>query len=923
MDDDLGIDGVDPSVSFLYKTMFSRDPKKRRVKPVQKHLIQVDFGGLDDSEEDSDFELNSHKEGHNSDSGEEESDKGSKESSESKEVASEAENAEEGDEEEAAAEGEAESSEGDNDDDDNGDDDDSNDESNDESSSDNDEDADSSREEPAFNFFGDYDEDEDEDYVPKKKDKQKKAAVDTVVKLKLPEAKLPPVSETQLKVNHGHIKVLICCVCLSDTNADDDEIVECDNCGVSVHEGCYGISESQSAASTESSASTEPWFCDACKAGVKPHCELCPNFGGIYKETDAGKWVHLVCALYTPGVAFGDVDKLSPVTLFEMPYVRWGARECALCEDARFCRTGVCISCDAGMCRTYFHVTCAQREGLLSEASPEEVMDIADPFFAYCKLHADKNSARAKRRNWLAIQSHVRRHSDRVLEDEKEKARFHRKLNRHRQKYAIAKSRRPPSWVPTQKLVRFLTSSPSAVRRMLKKAELMGVITQVHNSSHGHEKQETRKKLHIAPALTSDFIGYYLERNARIENLKQNMKDLITQNDKLKDQEKILRSQYDQLFAALEKHKESTTRLRKEGEKMWDNLSESGGKVTMKVNIPEMFRPKKAPRSPTKKETPKSPPAVIHKCGICVLTTDQHLLAKCDSCKKHYHLGCLDPPLTRMPKKTKLQGWQCSECVSSSSDESVEKSNVNVDAPRRLRETIKQPQKFVNMQRLEMLKYSLQKEKRNKSKNAKRSSSSSSSSRRKKTVEQEKQEEEVESVPTPTPAPDPDPEPEPEPELDLDLEEPEPESEQEPVLEPPPKKPKMTPTTSAPKKPKPTKEDEQRNVCVVCNQPGSNSNLVSCDECQLCYHFQCLNPPTRKSPKPRGYTWHCEACDPTDESEMDDDDEDEGTVEGEVHTRPSSPEEVMEHVEIVNLGDEDADVDVEEEDDVVQIDDSD
>lgn len=38
------------------------------------------------------------------------------------------------------------------------------------------------------------------------------------------------------------------------------------------------------------------------------------------------RWVHIVCALYTPGVAFGDVDKLSLVTLFEMPYSKWGAR---------------------------------------------------------------------------------------------------------------------------------------------------------------------------------------------------------------------------------------------------------------------------------------------------------------------------------------------------------------------------------------------------------------------------------------------------------------------------------------------------------------------------------------------------------------------------------------------------------------------
>ena len=35
--------------------LVSRDPKKRRVKPVQKHMIQLDFG-LDDSEDDSDYE---------------------------------------------------------------------------------------------------------------------------------------------------------------------------------------------------------------------------------------------------------------------------------------------------------------------------------------------------------------------------------------------------------------------------------------------------------------------------------------------------------------------------------------------------------------------------------------------------------------------------------------------------------------------------------------------------------------------------------------------------------------------------------------------------------------------------------------------------------------------------------------------------
>lgn len=67
--------------------------------------------------------------------------------------------------------------------------------------------------------------------------------------------------------------------------------------------------------------------------------------------------MHLVCALYIPGVAFGEVDKLASVTLFEMAYSKWGAKSCHFCPDQRFTRTGVAIGCDAGMCRTYFHVT--------------------------------------------------------------------------------------------------------------------------------------------------------------------------------------------------------------------------------------------------------------------------------------------------------------------------------------------------------------------------------------------------------------------------------------------------------------------------------------------------------------------------------------------------------------------------------------
>lgn len=52
------------------------------------------------------------------------------------------------------------------------------------------------------------------------------------------------------------------------------------------------------------------------------------------------------------------------------------------------------------------------------------IKDIADPFFAYCKMHADKMTSRAKRRNWLAIQSYIRKHPEKEIEDEKERVSY-------------------------------------------------------------------------------------------------------------------------------------------------------------------------------------------------------------------------------------------------------------------------------------------------------------------------------------------------------------------------------------------------------------------------------------------------------------------------------------------------------------------
>ncbi|XP_076864639.1 PHD finger protein 14 isoform X4 [Brachyhypopomus gauderio] len=492
--------------------------------------------------------------------------------------------------------------------------------------------------------------------------------------------------------------ILICCVCLGDNSEDTDEIIQCDNCGVTVHEGCYGVDgESDSIMSSASENSTEPWFCDACKNGVRASCELCPSQDGIFKETDAGRWVHVVCALYVPGVAFGDIDKLRPVTLTEMNYTKYGAKECSLCEDARFARTGVCISCDAGMCRSYFHVTCAQREGLLSEAAAEE--DIADPFFAYCKQHADRFDRKWKRKNYLALQSYCK---ESLHEREKQltpeaQARITTRLQQYRAKAELSRNTRPQAWVPREKLPRPLTSSASAIRKLMRKAELMGISTDIFpvDTSDTSASVDGRRK-HKQPALTADFVNYYLERNMRMIQIQDNISEQKNLKDKLESEQEKLHVEYNKLCESLEDLQNVNGLLRTEGQAMWSMM---GGILGQKLNSPPVLKAPKE-RRPSKKEggspgKSSNLPAVLYSCGICKRNQDQHLLLLCDTCKLHYHLGCLDPPLTRMPKKTKNSYWQCSECDQASSDEADIAMETLPDGTKRSRRQIKGPIKFI------------------------------------------------------------------------------------------------------------------------------------------------------------------------------------------------------------------------------------
>ncbi|CAH0548773.1 unnamed protein product [Brassicogethes aeneus] len=761
------------------------------------------------------------------------------------------------------------------------------------------------------------------------------------------------------KLTEKDAQILICCGCLGDQSDGVNEIVECDSCGVTVHEACYGVSDSNSLASTDSLSPTAPWFCESCKAGVmQPTCELCPNSGGIFKETDVGKWVHLICALYVPGVAFGEVDKLTSVTLFEMQYSKWGAKTCSLCTDDRFARTGVCIGCDAGMCRTYFHVTCAQREGFLSEAHSEEV-DQADPFYAHCKLHSDKTLVKRRKRNYMALQ--LRTHLRKVQFDKEghsetpEQVRIQRKLRKQKEHYLGHKALKQAPWVPTQKMPRLLTTSASAVKKLMMKAQIMGIDTMVleMQESQAIALVDVRKKWHISPAFTVEFIAYYLDRNDRLKEMKNSLEDFMATNRDLLDEQQLLRAKYDELLKKSAENSTKNTELKQIVHKYHSailsacptknlpNIDELGKPPVARVPTQPMMVPTAAALKmgvgfPLKNipigrndrilsshaNKQHQDPLLLNECGICRQRKDQHLLAKCDTCHLYYHLYCLNPPLSRLPKKSKLYGWQCSECDKTSDSETEE-----VKTPRRSRNrfsrdldsnTSTPKLKIKPLDTLEVYDLSPDQSKTlNKTnesfgldesseftstdlqvileKNGTEPHKSSKKRRREKhrnryspdlgfSSKEHKRKRKKKSLDLDEPIPHPritikiKPIPLPAGEVA---------SESNPQCFYVPnenndniphfpvvnvKSPRLSPKKiqekrrSAPKSPPKGLDPLAVSfgiTCDVCRLEGAANLTVRCDDCQKSYHFTCLEPPLKKTPKKRGYSWHCADCDPT------------------------------------------------------------
>lgn len=183
-------------------------------------------------------------------------------------------------------------------------------------------------------------------------------------------------------------------------------LVQCRQCSLSVHQGCYGLVNADMAA--------DVWFCDACSneksldAALIPHCILCPpppplpalppvqapthppaprqigrprksanlatREGVIaaalnarsapldcldaFKPTECNNWTHLLCALFITEIVFTEPEHIKLVegagSLQPWRY----ESACDLCHK----HIGACVICADPTCKRTFHVSCASQQ---------------------------------------------------------------------------------------------------------------------------------------------------------------------------------------------------------------------------------------------------------------------------------------------------------------------------------------------------------------------------------------------------------------------------------------------------------------------------------------------------------------------------------------------------------------------------------
>lgn len=198
-------------------------------------------------------------------------------------------------------------------------------------------------------------------------------------------------------------------------------------------------------------------------------------------------------------------------------------------------------------------------------------------------------------------------------------------------------------------------------------------LQKVDSSSKRKQTFSYTKK--VPPGLTSEFADYYHARKEQIQSLQAENRVLVAANEELRRLEQDTQHQHSQTEERLASAKAEGTLIRGQAVDLYVKLFRLVKKDA--VELPEVLRCKENGTKPDKDRD--SVEVELNSCVSCKQSRDPHLMVLCDTCRHSYHIGCLDPPLARVPKKSSKWGWQCHECVKSSDSEPSPVASQNND----------------------------------------------------------------------------------------------------------------------------------------------------------------------------------------------------------------------------------------------------
>ncbi|CCK70857.1 DNA-binding E3 ubiquitin-protein ligase SNT2 KNAG_0F01890 [Huiozyma naganishii CBS 8797] len=165
----------------------------------------------------------------------------------------------------------------------------------------------------------------------------------------------------------------VCSVC-NDNFHDPAPKLSCENCGLSVHIPCYGVSITEKACKVKNGSSGK-WLCDPCSNDLNPvvstsyNCCLCftegSNSGGFKKDdtdmflkalklTTSGSWCHVICSFFNKGIYYVEAKKLQPAVNVTDVIMKNMGSVCSICRNSG----GGLVCCEDSA--ELVHASCAQ-----------------------------------------------------------------------------------------------------------------------------------------------------------------------------------------------------------------------------------------------------------------------------------------------------------------------------------------------------------------------------------------------------------------------------------------------------------------------------------------------------------------------------------------------------------------------------------